>query len=536
MQVKFPVEYFRPEIKSGFYVDGMMKRMWASSMKVMFGTFAEVCEKYHIQWYADSGTLLGAVRHHGFIPWDDDVDVRMLRDDYVRFKEIMYDAFPEGYCFLTYDNPENDGSFEDVLTRVINIRRSWDAEEDFLSEYFQCPFSAGIDIFPMDYIPDDPQESEQYRNLCNLLVMGLDYASTYDEDKDNEVAKLAIEGVENAFGYKFNGDRSTKYQCLRLAEAVFGMYHRDECSRVASIWAWARGDGTSAIYPKEWFMNPQTLDFEEFQIPVVSNPEGYLDIQFGPGWKNEDRDYPTHDYPYYKHMEQSLASVMGGGDPFYYHFSQKAVEVLGEDREDDTEKGKRNVIFLIPKASDWKYMKLYYDRLISAGDNVKVVPIPFYDCDLMREPVQTNYEYGLFPDDINLVDYRLIDLSKEHYDEIVISFPYDEFNYTEMVEEKYFSRNLRYQTERLTYISPFETTDSQAMSRRDQVAMKHYVMLPGLIYADTVYVQSDNMKQAYIKRLIDSWKDDCESDEKLKTAISEQELEDIFSKKIEVRG
>ena len=72
MRFEYPQDYFEDEIRDGFYVNGFMKRCWAAQMEVLTD-IDRVCEKYGIKWYADCGTLLGAVRHGGFIPWDDDV-------------------------------------------------------------------------------------------------------------------------------------------------------------------------------------------------------------------------------------------------------------------------------------------------------------------------------------------------------------------------------------------------------------------------------------------------------------------------------
>ena len=78
--LEFPREYFIDEVRDGFYVNGLMKRCWAAQLEAL-NDIAGVCEKYQIRWYADFGTLLGAVRHGGFVPWDDDIDICMFRED-----------------------------------------------------------------------------------------------------------------------------------------------------------------------------------------------------------------------------------------------------------------------------------------------------------------------------------------------------------------------------------------------------------------------------------------------------------------------
>ena len=112
----FPQEYFRAEVRDGFYVDGMLKRAWAEGIEVL-NVIDEICSKHHITWYADNGTLLGAVRHGGYIPWDDDVDICMMRDDFMRFREIVEEELPEGWRFLSWRSSANSSSESVVLKK-----------------------------------------------------------------------------------------------------------------------------------------------------------------------------------------------------------------------------------------------------------------------------------------------------------------------------------------------------------------------------------------------------------------------------------
>ena len=141
----FPLSYFQGEVREGFYISTMMKRYFASQLKVL-SLVAQICEKYNIAWYADCGTLIGAVRHGGFVPWDDDLDICMLRDDWERFFEIAAKELPEGFQVLTIDR---EPEYEQLIGRIVNAH-SIDIGPERMRDFFGCPYTVGIDIFPLD--------------------------------------------------------------------------------------------------------------------------------------------------------------------------------------------------------------------------------------------------------------------------------------------------------------------------------------------------------------------------------------------------
>ena len=76
-----------------------MKRAWAAQLEVL-EEIDKVCKKHNIRWFADCGTLLGAVRHRGYIPWDDDMDICMLRPDYIKFNQVAEQELPKSFVVL----------------------------------------------------------------------------------------------------------------------------------------------------------------------------------------------------------------------------------------------------------------------------------------------------------------------------------------------------------------------------------------------------------------------------------------------------
>ena len=94
--MNFDRSFFEDEVRDGFYVTAEMKQAWAAQMEVL-SDLDKACRENGIEYYADWGTLLATVRHEGFIPWDDDLDIVMKREDYKKFLEVAPDEMLPGY-------------------------------------------------------------------------------------------------------------------------------------------------------------------------------------------------------------------------------------------------------------------------------------------------------------------------------------------------------------------------------------------------------------------------------------------------------
>ena len=94
--LKFSKDFFKDEEREGFLVKSDMKRAWAMQMEIL-KNIEEVCDRHGINYFSFWGTMLGAVRHKGFVPWDDDMDIMMKREDYEKFVEVAPKELPEGF-------------------------------------------------------------------------------------------------------------------------------------------------------------------------------------------------------------------------------------------------------------------------------------------------------------------------------------------------------------------------------------------------------------------------------------------------------
>ncbi len=123
-----------------------IKEVWAVEQEIL-DVFHEICKEHHLRYSLAYGTLLGAVRHKGFIPWDDDIDIMMPREDYNRLLAIWKEVAPAGYLLQNHEtNPDYMQSFTKILKdHTTFLQEEWAREKCYHKGFF-------IDIFPGDRV------------------------------------------------------------------------------------------------------------------------------------------------------------------------------------------------------------------------------------------------------------------------------------------------------------------------------------------------------------------------------------------------
>lgn len=179
------------------------------------------------------------------------------------------------------------------------------------------------------------------------------------------------------------------------------------------------------------------------------------------------------------------------------------------------------VIFLPYKASMWDALDSVYRAAVADGTcNVTVVPIPYYNINPNGEVLAVEYEGNLFPADIPVADFRKIDLAKLHPDVIFIHNPYDEWNKVTQVPVEYFSSTLVNYTEHLAYIPYFVT--------KGDTIKDDYCYMPAVRNAWRTFVQSDAVRDCYIKNGADPKKIVAMGSPKFDMVLQMQEIRPHF--------
>ena len=108
--MKLEREFFYDEVRDGFYIPGIIKRLWGAELTIL-SEVDQICKKHDISYYIAGGALIGAVRDGQFIPWDDDIDIMMFRRDFEVFTKVVQDELPEELSFLSLSIKEDFYSF-----------------------------------------------------------------------------------------------------------------------------------------------------------------------------------------------------------------------------------------------------------------------------------------------------------------------------------------------------------------------------------------------------------------------------------------
>lgn len=164
IHLDLPTHFLEKEVREGYTVSTDMKKIWAVELDLLH-EFLRVCKKHDIKFYAAGGTMLGAVRHHGMIPWDDDIDVMMFRSEYNRLCAIGPTEFSYPYFFQTEET--DPGSYRGHA-QLRNSETTGILKGE-LHQKKQINQGIFIDIFPLDNLPDSPDELEKCRNKLKVL-------------------------------------------------------------------------------------------------------------------------------------------------------------------------------------------------------------------------------------------------------------------------------------------------------------------------------------------------------------------------------
>lgn len=246
-----------------------MCQIQKESLKIL-DTVATLCDKLNLRYYLAYGTLIGAVRHQGFIPWDDDIDIMMPRQDYTVLIQYFLDHAEELKpleLYSIYNCPE----YPYMITRISNSEYELDVHNE-------KPYGLGLflDIYPLDGMGNSVAEYEALKNKASRYSSLCFLSTRLHCEKGNTKKKWKMLVKYPAFLF---ARLCGKNVFINKLEAMAAGCDYDSSAYVGCL-VWG-SDGVKGVFPKEWFADTADVLFEGRTFKAPGNYDAVLTRLYG---------------------------------------------------------------------------------------------------------------------------------------------------------------------------------------------------------------------------------------------------------------
>lgn len=222
----------------------------------------KLCRENSIDYTISYGTLLGAVRHKGFIPWDDDIDIMVKRQDYNKLRDLIVSKKDCGFDFIDIDtNPKAIYPFGKIS----------DKETLLIEKNFRTDFDMGlfIDVFPLDNMPDNPFVNKIFRNINILKVRFLTHSARSGYEKTDSLKTNFLRFLAFKLGHMINLQKAIRkfYQSSQK-------YNHKKTNMIGLSW------GNYSFF-KEDFDEIVDIDFENIRVMAPKACDRILKLIYG---------------------------------------------------------------------------------------------------------------------------------------------------------------------------------------------------------------------------------------------------------------
>lgn len=221
-----------------------------------------ICVKHNISYFLDSGTALGAVRHSGFIPWDDDVDVGMLREDYEKFIEIANDELSPRFFLQTHEKEKNYNKFH----AKIRMKNTIFPEPMVVTLSNRGIF---VDIFPFDYIDDKAPRAKAHISKSRFFMKAAWH--TGPEFNVKRIKNKLIRLVLNP----------RKYHTYRLKFEKCIKKNSDSPTKHLTCFVYHMIQKKDILFDFSDIVPVKPIKFEDRTYMIMNNPDAYLTEMYG---------------------------------------------------------------------------------------------------------------------------------------------------------------------------------------------------------------------------------------------------------------
>ena len=287
IKIKLPPEFYKEEAKT-IVVPPETKRLWAVLLDLLL-EFDRVCRKNGIKYMIDGGTLLGAVRHGGFIPWDDDIDVIMLREEYEKLNKIASEEFSAPYFWQTYATDSDHGR---GFARLRNSSTTYMLcfEMNGKKPLFRHNQGVLLDVFICDNIPDRAEDRSAFlRHLSKLQTRS--WTLRRQGHVPWSLGLLTrIPDVARKIGYlllsAFSG-KDISQRLLKRLDVQAQRYDGAPTEFVSHLtYCATEGNRLCYMFPRKFIEELTEVEFEGYKFPATSHWDEYLSGFYG-NWRKQ---------------------------------------------------------------------------------------------------------------------------------------------------------------------------------------------------------------------------------------------------------
>ncbi len=225
----------------------------------------KICDEYELEYYIAYGTLLGAVRHKGYIPWDDDIDIVMTREHYNRFIQLMEDSSISKPDWMELLDDRKTGYYYPIV-KVVNNQTIAKSEDSTVEH------GLWVDIFPLDNLPEDQKKRVRFVKN-NLLLRSVIIAMTTDFSCETLGKKRIIKQVLNAFATVVGKKRIFDYYKRYMQK-----YLEEKGDYVANLYS---PYGIKDIFKKSDLLVSDLYVFEDAAFKGYKNYDLFLSQIYG---------------------------------------------------------------------------------------------------------------------------------------------------------------------------------------------------------------------------------------------------------------
>lgn len=251
-------------------IQGKIKTQWNNILVEILKEFVNICNQYNIKYFLAAGSAIGAVRHNGIIPWDDDIDVIMPRPEYNKFIKLCKTIDLGDFEILERETtPHYRFSYAKMghkKSTLVEVETQRDVH------------GLTMDIFPLDGTSSNEEDAEKLYNEYKKLTTKLHKVETYfsSDYTINLLKHMKIRTIFRHIYYKLAYNRQDILNKLKCLENKYDYADSSYIINYVEYWGFQKG-----YFPKEWFENYKEFEFEGINVKIPYCYDQYLHKMYG---------------------------------------------------------------------------------------------------------------------------------------------------------------------------------------------------------------------------------------------------------------